>query len=133
MTLLDLGTLERIALEHAPAESPLREALRMESKDVIARLCRLQSEVAATIGPAYQDAADCFCGEGGFWEDENYDGTHDSGYRNDAKALEFIEAVVRDALTKYIPPKKETRLAAAINTFFHRLFAPSPPEGGEHG
>ncbi len=30
MTFLDLATLERIALEHASAESPLREALRVK-------------------------------------------------------------------------------------------------------
>lgn len=69
----------------------------MEASEVIERLCKLQAEVCIQIGRG--EAADCFCGKGGFWGAEGYDGTHEGGYRNDGKALEFIEAAVREKLS----------------------------------
>lgn len=68
----------------------------LEPKDIIRRLCKLQAEVSEYVG--YQHAADCFCGEGGFWDSDNYDGTYAGGYRNDGKSLEFIEQAVREKL-----------------------------------
>lgn len=65
----------------------------MKRKEVLERLCKLQGEVAAHVG--YDHAADCFCGQGGFWESPSY---RESDYRNDGVALEFIEKAVRDAL-----------------------------------
>ena len=67
------------------------------AEDVIERLCKLQSEVTEHLG--YQYAADCFCGKGGFWESTDYDGTHEHGYRNDMKSIEFIEQAVRSRLS----------------------------------
>jgi hypothetical protein len=68
----------------------------MEAKEVIARLCKLQEEVHSLIG--YDSAADCFCGQGGFWDSVRYNGTHAGGYRNDGACLEFIEAAVREKI-----------------------------------
>lgn len=68
----------------------------LSADDVIERLCKLQADVQDALG--YQHSADCFCGRGGFWDVKGYGGTFDDGYRNDGKALEFIERVVRKAL-----------------------------------
>lgn len=69
----------------------------MDAQEVIERLCKLQAEVwEAVCNPA--ESADCFCGKGGFWHCEGYDGTFDGGYRNSGKALEFIERAVREKI-----------------------------------
>lgn len=68
----------------------------MNADEVIERLCKLQQEVQEHLGFDY--SADCFCGKGGFWKAEGYGGTFEQGYRNDGKALEFIENAVRQAL-----------------------------------
>lgn len=68
----------------------------MNASDVIERLCLLQTAVAEHIG--FEHSADCFCGKGGFWGADRYDGTQMGGYRNDGKALEFIESAVRKAI-----------------------------------
>lgn len=68
----------------------------MDAKEVIVRLCKLQGEVRDVIGCG--TAADCFCMEDGFWGAEGYGGTFEEGYRNDGKALEFIEKAVREKI-----------------------------------
>lgn len=68
----------------------------IEAKDVIERLCKLTAEVYGQIG--YGHAADCFCGNSGFWGCDKYDGTFANGYRNDGVCLEFIERTVREKL-----------------------------------
>ena len=68
----------------------------MEAKEAIQRLCELQKNVREHLG--FNDAADCFCGESGFWKTEGYDGTFDGGYRNDGKAIKFIEEAVREKI-----------------------------------
>lgn len=70
----------------------------MEAKEVIGRLCLLQGVVTEHIGFDY--AADCFCKESGFWSSDDYGGTFDEGYRNDGKALEFIEQAVREKIER---------------------------------
>jgi len=66
----------------------------MTRDEIIERYCLLASEVwNATTSPIHPN--DCFCGKGGFWESPSYD---DTQFRNDGKALEFIERVVREAL-----------------------------------
>lgn len=87
----------------------------MEAKEVIQRLCKLQSEVYEHIGQS--DAADCFCGEGGFWQTGEYDGTHEHGYRNDGKALEFIERAVRAALPAQAQPVAQDIVAGCMVRF----------------
>lgn len=69
----------------------------MNASEVIERLCKLQEEVQSVF--EYQNAADCFCGKGVYWNMIGYDGTYDNGYRNDGKALEFIEQAVREKLS----------------------------------
>lgn len=70
----------------------------MDAKEVIGRLCKLQSEVQETIG--FDCSADCFCKESGFWKCDGYGGTFEDGYRNDGKALEFIETAVREKIKR---------------------------------
>jgi hypothetical protein len=60
-------------------------------------LCALQAEVWERACKS-STAADCFCGEEGFWKCEGYGGTFETGYRNDGAALEFIERAVREKL-----------------------------------
>lgn len=69
----------------------------MESTEAIERLCKLQSEVQERV-IGYGHSADCFCGKGGFWGCDGYDGSFEGGYRNDGKAIEFIESAVREKL-----------------------------------
>lgn len=71
----------------------------LSAADVIERLCKLQAEVYERTSDGC-NAADCFCGKGGFWGTKSYGGTFEEGYRNDGKALEFIERAVREALGK---------------------------------
>lgn len=61
----------------------------MDAKDVIARLCTLQSEMHSKIG--YDSSADCFCGGSGLWGADGYDGSFSNGYRNDGDVITFIE------------------------------------------
>ena len=70
----------------------------MEAKEVIARLCELQARVGDHVGWEY--AADCFCGKYGLWGIGGYDGTKANGYRNDGKALEFIEQAVKEKIER---------------------------------
>jgi hypothetical protein len=73
--------------------------IEMNASEIIERLCALQQEVVDRhLG--YGDGADCFCGKGGFWRCRGYGGTFEEGYRNSGKALEFIEAAVREKLDK---------------------------------
>lgn len=65
----------------------------MTREEVIERLCKLQAVTARHVG--YVHAADCFCGNGGFWGTEGYD---ERSYRNDGVALDFIEAAVREKI-----------------------------------
>lgn len=71
----------------------------MNANDIIERLCILQSEVAGHL--EHIERTDCFCGKSGFWgRIQGYDGTVEHGYRNDGKALEFIEAAVKEKIEK---------------------------------
>ena len=70
----------------------------MNADQIIERLCELQQEVVDKhLG--FVDSSDCFCGKSGFWGCEGYSGTFEGGFRNNGKALEFIEAAVREKLT----------------------------------
>lgn len=69
----------------------------MDAQDAIERMCNLQTEVQEHLGE-WGYSADCFCGKSGFWSGEKYDGTFANGYRNDGKALEFIEQAVRERI-----------------------------------
>jgi hypothetical protein len=68
----------------------------MKHTEVIERLCNLHSEAAGYVGLEY--AADCFCGNSGFWHVHGYNPERD--YRNEGKALEFIEAAVREKIER---------------------------------
>lgn len=62
-------------------------------KEIVGRLCQLQSEVSELLG--YDEPADCFC------RDPDHGGLgHEVGenYRNYGRSLRFIEAAVREAL-----------------------------------
>lgn len=67
---------------------------QMKHTEVIERLCILQAEVQQVIG--FEHAADCFCGNSGFWASYGYNSATD--YRNDGAALAFIEETVRARL-----------------------------------
>lgn len=64
-----------------------------EAQQMIRRLCELQAEVSNVLG--YDHAADCFCGEDGFWPLR-----HPSDYRNEGLSVEFIEKATREALAR---------------------------------
>ena len=81
----------------------------MTHTEVIERLCKLHSEAAEHVG--YEYAADCFCGEGGFWSVKGYNPKRD--YRNDGKALEFMEAAVREKLARGHSPENAQAMASA--------------------
>jgi hypothetical protein len=81
----------------------------MEAKEVIERLCELQAEVWERL--SYDGAADCFCQQSGFWDADGYDGSFSGGYRNDGKAIEFIEQAVHEKLAA-MPPNAELRGAS---------------------
>ncbi len=74
----------------------------MTDKDVIARFCSLQAEVAEHLDD-WSNAADCFC------RDPARGGVARAGtlnyYRNDGVALEWIERVGREAIAR----EKEAR------------------------
>lgn len=71
----------------------------MDAQDVIRAFCLLQEKVAREVH-GYNYAADCFCGESGFWQTEHYDGTFEKGYRNDGKSLEFIKQAVDEKIER---------------------------------
>lgn len=52
---------------------------------IIRRLCALQSYVVTEV-LGYDQPADCFCGDEGFWPLEDVD-----DYRNAGEAIKFIE------------------------------------------
>lgn len=70
----------------------------MTRQEVIARYCRLASDVWNAVGQA-ASPNDCFCGEGGLWRSPAYASTP-SSYQNDGAALEWIERVVRAELAR---------------------------------
>ena len=70
----------------------------MDAKEVIKRLCTLQSAVREHIG--FEHASDCFCKQSGFWGADSYGGTFEEGYRNDGIALEFIEKAVNEKIER---------------------------------
>lgn len=81
----------------------------LSSQQVIERLCRLQALVFEKASG--MDESDCFCGKGGFWGVADYGGTFEQGYRNDGRALKFIEEAVREKLERMniasVEPPKE--------------------------
>lgn len=64
-----------------------------EAQAIIRRLCKLQAEVSASIDSHATHAADCFCGDSGFWPLRR-----EEDFRNELHSVEFIERVVRRAL-----------------------------------
>jgi hypothetical protein len=65
----------------------------VDHDDVIELFCKLQSRVRNTHPLKDPGASDCFCGRGkGFWGVDEYDGTHEGGYRNDGVVFERIVA-----------------------------------------
>lgn len=73
----------------------------MDAKDVIERLCKLQRVAAEHVG--FDHSSDCFCKQSGFWSSDDYGGTFEQGYRNDGKALLFIEQAVREKIERELP------------------------------
>jgi hypothetical protein len=84
-----------LAVGHLRIVLPLNlKSKTMTHTEVIERLCKLQSEAAGHVGHEY--AADCFCGKSGYWDTKEY--RPDRDYRNDGKALDFIESAVREKI-----------------------------------
>lgn len=67
----------------------------MTRQEVIERLCLLQDEVSTHLN-SYINAADCFCGKGGFWGTAGY--SDEVGYCNEGISLEFIESAVSEKI-----------------------------------
>ena len=85
------------------------EQAPLSAQIVCTRFCDLQTKVSEFLG--YDEAADCFCGEGGYWKlhkQGEYGGTYAEGYRNAGRSLLFIEKAVCDALAKAQDPTEET-------------------------
>lgn len=66
-----------------------------EVREIWARLCKLQARVWEAKTPNGHDAADCFCGESGFWPLKDA-----RSYRNNLYAIEYIERAVDRALAR---------------------------------
>lgn len=66
--------------------------------EAIERFCKLQMQVNTFVFD-HEHAADCFCGQGGFWRDGAVD---PDGYRNELRAVEWIENVVRERLAELV-------------------------------
>ena len=69
--------------------------------ELIARLCRLQESINdAHLG--HDRPADCFCGEGGYWRENDTWPLPPTGGRweNDGKTIEFIEAAVAEKIAR---------------------------------
>jgi len=69
----------------------------MNPQEINERLCKLMYDVWRRIDPNATTANDCHCNRGGLWGSPNY-GL--SNFRNDGKALEFIEIAVREKLSR---------------------------------
>lgn len=63
------------------------------------RVCKLVSRAWSHIDRNGDTASDCFCGMGGFWKQGEKNLTRESGYRNDGKAVLWLEKLVANALT----------------------------------
>jgi hypothetical protein len=64
-------------------------------------MCKLQTFVSEWVF-GHRHAADCFCGEGGFWPLREAD-----SYKNDLKSVEFIEHAVRQAVERHVLDSKK--------------------------
>jgi hypothetical protein len=84
----------------------------VEASEVIERLCRLVGEVYGRMDGS--TASDCFCGRHGLWGARGYGGTIASGYRNDGRALEFVEETVRAVLATGRPSADALDLYTSI-------------------
>ena len=71
-----------------PRDLPAAHAL-------IRRLCALQAHVCSEV-IGYDHPANCFCGDEGFWP---YTTAED--YRNDGRAIEFIENATLEAIRQH--------------------------------
>jgi hypothetical protein len=88
-----------MAYDHAAGTIPKPVADEpLSAQDIVTRLCDLQASLFAELPNV--ESADCFCQKGGYWGTENYGGTFAEGYRNDGRALKFIEDAVREKLQR---------------------------------
>lgn len=78
----------------------------MKRREVLRRLCELQAQVHERV-VGYDEAADCFCKEGGFWSESRYSRNEDE-YRNDGGAVAYIEAAVQRCLEEKWRPTPST-------------------------
>lgn len=72
--------------------------MNIDAKEAVKRMCALNETVAAHL--RYEHPTDCFCGHGGFWGAERYDGTVEGGYRNDGVTIEFIATAVAEKIQR---------------------------------
>lgn len=72
----------------------------LDADEVVRRLCILQRDVSDLIG--WDHAADCFC-------IESPNKTYEDGYRNEGKALEFIEQAVREKIKQELDATNKER------------------------
>lgn len=72
------------------------------------RLCKLMAWAVQHSG-GFQFASDCFCGQGGYWWSDQYGGTFEDGYRNEGKAVMWIESAAHACAGMSDP---EARIAA---------------------
>lgn len=73
----------------APVQNEWPDAPTVEY--VRERFCKLMAWAVEQSG-GFEYASDCFCGQGGFWGSGRYNGTFEDGYRNEGKAVMWIEA-----------------------------------------
>lgn len=69
----------------------------MIPQEINERLCKLMYDVWRRIDPNATTANDCHCNRGGLWKSPHY-GPDD--FRNDGKALEFVELAVAEKLAR---------------------------------
>jgi hypothetical protein len=66
--------------------------------ELIARLCRLQRTVAEHQG--HDHAADCICGEGGYWQESDTWPIPSASWCNEGRAIRFIEQAVAEKIER---------------------------------
>lgn len=90
------------------------------AQSVIHWLCELQGRVASHLG--YDHPADCFCGDSGYWPLKRAE-----DYRNDGKAVAFIEAATLKALSASGGSLPDAHAGALTEPARKRPRTPVPP------
>lgn len=91
----------------------------MIPQEINERLCKLMYDVWRRIDPNATTANDCYCNRGGLWKSPHY-GPDD--FRNDGKALEFVELAVAEKFARMDAESERKRPWAADGDDFDNWY-----------